>query len=1034
MTLSFIFSYTYKRLEIKSIVLVICCVFLFISGKEPAKKFTIVVLPDTQYYTNDPSYYHCAYQDSIYIHQTQWIVENEITYNIKYVAHLGDVTNQGHFLYMWDRALEAHQLLVDAGIPFSVLPGNHDYQGYPDHVYRRVSTYYNEKFDSFEIPWYSGKMDGRIDNTYNTFQVQGFNFLVVNLEYAATKQALCWADQVIAAHPNHRVIIATHCYMSYDATHCDCTKSSEGPPVGSDGWNIWDELVQRHSNIFMVLSGHMNDSKYRKRIGLAGNVIHEILTNYQYEYPLGAITKCGNGWLRLLEFYPKENRIDIITKSVEEGNEMIFENGEPQFYRPQYSGDVNSEDHQYSIFYDMTSPKPAYLHTPNTTHFKDRALSSEHFLFQKSPVIAADTLGGFVVAWTENNDSTLLLCGYTAGGCKRFDKIQLNNSNSESIEHPGIAMDKNGNFVVVWQSNTNENDIFMRGFDRDGIERFSINTVNTITNGSQRNPAIAMYPNGDFVVVWEDDNDSDANYEILGSGYNSVGQLMFGPVMINSDSLGQQLDPKIITDNNDMFWVVWENNIHSSDNFDILGSGYNNEGVLEFGPITINSSYVGIPTNPDIALDENGNFVVVWQNSSNENDIFVRGFYPDGVERIANNTINVSTIGSQKNPSITMENNGNFWVAWEDDGDNDGFAQIYALGFDNMGVPMFDPLLINNELLGHQQHPNIDMNINGSFITVWEGDSDNDGYAQIMVRSIQMCDLSVESIGGGIVYTENSSYPTGDTVVITAIADPGMRFSHWTGGVEDPNSATTFVFIDADYTVTAWFYKFELDIRVMLEGPFNGTNLNADLISDAASFPFSQPFNAFPWNYKGSESITSIPNINIVDWTLVELRGTSGDSATTVPDSVFARKAGFILSDGKIVGLDGKSPLRFISASIDSNLYIVIHHRNHLSTISSIVTIDTLDNYTYDFTSSENQSSSGFNAVKELSPGIWGMLAADGDGNGLIDSLDLINIWKVQAGEEGYKSGDFNLDFEVDNKDKDNFWMNNNGINSSIPE
>jgi len=90
--------------------------------------------------------------------------------------------------------------------------------------------------------------------------------------------------------------------------------------------------------------------------------------------------------------------------------------------------------------------------------------------------------------------------------------------------------------------------------------------------------------------------------------------------------------------------------------------------------------------------------------------------------------------------------------------------------------------------------------------------------------------------------------------------------------------------------------------------------------------------------------------------------------------------------------------------------------------------------YSYDFTSSETQTYGETNSVKELTSGIWGIFAANGNAGGLIDNLDLIDIWEQQAGEAGYKSGDFNMDIEVDNKDKNDIWVPNTGSGSQIPE
>jgi hypothetical protein len=196
--------------------------------------------------------------------------------------------------------------------------------------------------------------------------------------------------------------------------------------------------------------------------------------------------------------------------------------------------------------------------------------------------------------------------------------------------------------------------------------------------------------------------------------------------------------------------------------------------------------------------------------------------------------------------------------------------------------------------------------------------------------------------------------------------------------------------------------------------------------------PLTQPYYSSPWIYDGTESVTAIPNVDIVDWVLVELRETTGGPETALPNTVIAKKAGFLLRNGFIVDLDGISPLR-VDANISYNLFAVVYHRNHIPVMSAFPVTVINEVYSYDFTTSDVQSYGGTAAVKELAPDIWGLFAADGNADEIIDDLDLQNSWNLQAGETGYKTGDFNLDTQVDNKDKDDIWVPNEGKGSQVP-
>ncbi len=229
---------------------------------------------------------------------------------------------------------------------------------------------------------------------------------------------------------------------------------------------------------------------------------------------------------------------------------------------------------------------------------------------------------------------------------------------------------------------------------------------------------------------------------------------------------------------------------------------------------------------------------------------------------------------------------------------------------------------------------------------------------------------------------------------------------------------------------TSTFEKIYLDLKVFLEGPFNGSDMNTNLNPDY--LPLQQPFNIHPWNYYGSEDIQSVPNGDIVEWLLIELRETIYGADSAISESVIAQKPAFLLKDGTVCNLNGSSLLEF-NKIINHNLFVVIYHRNHLAIMSANPLIESGGTYTYDFTTSSSQAY-GVTAQKELTPGIWGMVAGDGNGSGLIDTADKVNPWETQAGEKGYYPGDFNLDTQVDNKDKDDFWLPNEWKGCQVPE
>jgi|GEM_PF-361000 len=221
-----------------------------------------------------------------------------------------------------------------------------------------------------------------------------------------------------------------------------------------------------------------------------------------------------------------------------------------------------------------------------------------------------------------------------------------------------------------------------------------------------------------------------------------------------------------------------------------------------------------------------------------------------------------------------------------------------------------------------------------------------------------------------------------------------------------------------------------LDIKVYLEGPFNGTDMDTGL---QPFVPLSQPYNASPWNYPGAESVLALPNTDIVDWLLVELRETAGGASTATPDKMIARQAAFLLRNGKIVSTDGSSMLDF-SLVVINNLYAVLWHRNHLGVMSATPLTNVDAPFTYDFSTAAGKAYGGMNGHKEIAPGIWGMIGGDGNASGNIENLDKNDIWKPQSGTQGYKQGDYDLNSNVNNADKVDVWTPNSGKGCQVPD
>lgn len=264
----------------------------------PSHEFTIAVLPDTQYYARD--------YPIIFIRQTQWLAENAQSQNISLALHMGDITSR-NTPAEWETAVNSLGLLWET-VPCILSVGNHDIVGPAG--YMRQQTLVDNYFPAATFPYLAGAFEpNQISNSYHLLQLADQPYLVLSLEFGPRDEVLKWADQVISAYPDRKVIIITHTYTGPGGVRICAANSTASPQFylpeptnGSvnDGAQMWDKLIRHHANIQLVLSGHIGVSAITYNIARADhdNLVYELLTDYQWE------ANGGNGYLALLKLTP----------------------------------------------------------------------------------------------------------------------------------------------------------------------------------------------------------------------------------------------------------------------------------------------------------------------------------------------------------------------------------------------------------------------------------------------------------------------------------------------------------------------------------------------------------------------------------------------------------------------------------------------------------------------------------------------------------------------------------------------------------
>ena len=299
-------------------------VALAVPARAAESDFSLIVLPDTQFYSESyPQLFHA---------QTQWIADNRAALDIAYVAHVGDCVesgNNGGNPVEWlvadaamDRIEDPVATALPEGIPYGIAVGNHDQSPTGSNSAGSTASY-NQFFGASRFQgraYYGGHYGSDNDHHVDYFSASGMDFMVVYFEYDTSPDSgpLDWADALLAANPNRRAIAVAHFIINTAAD------------FGTQGQAIYDALKDR-PNLFLLLAGHRSGEARRTDV-FAGNTVHTLLADYQSR------NMGGDGWLRILEFSPSTDQIRVRTYSP---------------WLDQYETDSSS---QFTLAYDMTEP------------------------------------------------------------------------------------------------------------------------------------------------------------------------------------------------------------------------------------------------------------------------------------------------------------------------------------------------------------------------------------------------------------------------------------------------------------------------------------------------------------------------------------------------------------------------------------------------------------------------------------------------------------------------------------------------------
>ncbi len=356
-----------------------------------SRRFTLAVMPDTQYLFDGPSIDKAPVEASL-----RYLLEHGRDENIVFLSHLGDLTENGAQAEV-TAISESFGLLDQRGVGYSVLAGNHDVKSSTDD--QRGPTPYLDAFGPKRFqdkPTFGGASpDGY--NTFHRFKAAGREWMVLALDWRLSAKGYDWAKGVLAQHPKTPVVLTTHELVVEDDS------------LSEYGQQLWDRLIADHDQIFLALGGHYWPAGRATRKNAAGNDVHLHLTNYQNRYFGGA------AMIRLYHFDLDRNVIDVETvspwilgRAAKGLNELERQEIELSGDADRFSVDIDFAD-RFAGF-DPVAPRPARpaskMLLPGTVaywRFESPASGTIRDLSGRGNDLTLVTVGGGTLGWSSDH-------------------------------------------------------------------------------------------------------------------------------------------------------------------------------------------------------------------------------------------------------------------------------------------------------------------------------------------------------------------------------------------------------------------------------------------------------------------------------------------------------------------------------------------------------------------------------------------------------------------------------------------------------
>ena len=354
--------------------------------------------------------------------------------------------------------------------------------------------------------------------------------------------------------------------------------------------------------------------------------------------------------------------------------------------------------------------------------------------------VVPDGSDTFLVSWVGSDGSKVYVQRFTRTGQKDMvEDVLVVQTNGQQVFATRIAAFVTGQFIVFWEvdgADGSGRGIFGQRFYPDGTKSGQVFRVNQNINGDQRLGDVGVFSDSGFVVTFDDATGDVNGYAVKFVRYNAQGQVQGSEVRVNTSTPGDQIRPTVGVLPGDQFVVAYvdSNKVVWTRRFLKDGSPY--MGKVE---IRANATTAGSQINPQVAVAQNGNFMVVWESpvfGKEISEVMAAVFTSAGTVVKGEFQVNVYDKDSQNSP-VVAGGPDRFIVAWDSVGQDGSVDGIFARLFYSDGTAIGErEFQVNQTTADFQRQPAVGMTQGGQSLVAWNSYSSVPGSQSDIFASI----------------------------------------------------------------------------------------------------------------------------------------------------------------------------------------------------------------------------------------------------------------------------------------------------------